>query len=109
MAAAFSGIKSLAHDKDVERSFTKLDRYMRLLTFSQSTSSLDSINKLPNLESLRLSNNTASRQPLKPVFMVPFGQDDTTFVGREEILKLVDQNLNSPQRRAVLTGLGGVG
>jgi len=101
-------LKSLRHNKDVDRSVTKLEGFIRLLTFSQSTSSLDSIDTLLKLEALRLSHNTASHQPRKPVFMIPFDRNDA-FVGRLTILDLVHQKLTTSHRRAVLTGLGGVG
>jgi hypothetical protein len=101
-------LKSLRHNKDVDRSVTKLEGYIRLLTFSQSTSSLDSIDTLLKLEALRLSQNATSHQPCKPVFMIPFDRNDA-FVGRLTILNLVHQKLTTSHRRAVLTGLGGVG
>jgi hypothetical protein len=40
--------------------------------------------------------------------MVPSDRDDT-FVGRRDILDIIDQKVNAPRRRAVLTGIGGVG
>ena len=39
-------LKSLAHDKDVERSVTKLESHIRMLTFHQSTSVTDELLKL---------------------------------------------------------------
>jgi hypothetical protein len=98
-------LKSLSHDKGVERSMAKLESHIRLLTFYQSTTTSDSSNKLL---SLRQTTDAASQQPRKPVFMVPFDRDDT-FVGRKDILHCIDQTFNSPRRRAVLSGIGGVG
>jgi hypothetical protein len=98
-------LRSLAHDKDVERSVTKLESHIRLLTFHQSTSHSD------QLLTLRVSPPTysiAPHQPSKPVFMVPFDRDET-FVGRKDILDSINQKFNARQRRAVLTGIGGVG
>ena len=40
--------------------------------------------------------------------MVPFDRDET-FVGRKDILDNIDQKLNASRRRAVLSGIGGVG
>ena len=40
--------------------------------------------------------------------MVPFDPDET-FFGRKDIMDSVDQKLNSSRRRAVLSGIGGVG
>jgi hypothetical protein len=97
-------LKSLAHDKEVERSMVKLESHIRLLTFYQSTSNSDSSNKLLALQ----QTMAVSQQPRRSVFMVPFDRDET-FVGREDILDSIDQRLNSPRRRAVLSGIGGVG
>ena len=98
-------LKSLARDKDVERSIAKLEGHIRVLTFYQSTNSSDSSNKL---FALQQTHDPASHQPRKPVFMVPFEQDET-FIGRKDILDDIDQKLKAVRRRAVLTGIGGVG
>jgi hypothetical protein len=98
-------LKSLAHDKDVERSITKLEGHIRLLTFYQSTHNSDSSHKLLTL---RQTHNASSHQSRKPIFMVPFDPDET-FFGRKDIMDSVDQKLNSSRRRAVLSGIGGVG
>jgi N-terminal domain on NACHT_NTPase and P-loop NTPases len=98
-------LKSLAHDKDVDRSITKLESHIRLLTFHQSTSNSD------ELLILRVSpqaHGTTSHQPRKPIFMVPFDRDEA-FVGRQDILGCIRQKLNALRRRAVLSGIGGVG
>jgi hypothetical protein len=98
-------LKSLAHDKDVDRSITKLESHIRLLNFHQSTSNSD------QLLALRISPqapNSTSHQLRKPVFMVPFDRDEA-FVGRQDILDSFKQNVNASRRRAVLTGIGGVG
>ncbi len=98
-------LKSLTHDKDVDRSITKLESHIRLLTFYQNTCNSE------ELFILRVSpqaNKPASLQPHKPIFMVPFDRDET-FVGRRDILASIDQKVNASRRRAVLTGIGGVG
>jgi hypothetical protein len=98
-------LRSLAHDKDVNRSITKLESHIRLLTFHQSTSNSDT------LLILRVSpqaHSTTPHQPRKPIFMVPFDRDDT-FVGRKDILDSIHRNVNASRRRAVLSGIGGVG
>jgi hypothetical protein len=98
-------LKSLAHDDNVERSITKLESHIRLLAFHQSTSVTDELLKL------RVSLQTHNIMPhpsRKPVFMVPFDRDET-FVGRKDILDSIDQKLNASRRRAVLSGIGGVG
>jgi hypothetical protein len=99
-------LKSLTYDKDVDRSITKLESHIRLLTFHQSTSNSD------ELLILRISpqpHGTTSHQPRKPIFMVPFDRDET-FVGRQDILGCIHQKLNAlRRRRAVLSGIGGVG
>ena len=98
-------LKSIAHDRDVERIIAKLEGHIRLLTFYQSTSNSDSSNKLLTL---RQTHDTASHQPRKSIFMVPFDRDET-FVGRKDIRDRIGQKLNASRRRAVLTGIGGVG
>jgi hypothetical protein len=98
-------LMSLTHDKDVKRSITKLESHIRLLTFHQSTSNSD------ELLVLRLSshaNCTTPHQPLKPIFMVPFDRDET-FVGRQDVLDSIHRKVNASKRRAVLSGIGGVG
>jgi len=98
-------LKSLAHDGDVERSVTRLESHIRMLAFHQSTSVTDELLKL------RISlqtHNTIPHPSRKPVFMVPFDRDET-FVGRKDILDNIDQKLNASRRRAVLSGIGGVG
>jgi hypothetical protein len=40
--------------------------------------------------------------------MVPFDRDEA-FVGRKVIMDSIHQRVNSSRRRAVLTGIGGVG
>jgi hypothetical protein len=98
-------LKSLAHDDDVERSIAKLESHIRILAFHQSTSVTDELLKL------RISLQTHKTMPhpsRKPVFMVPFDRDET-FVGRKDILDSIDQKLNASRRRAVLSGIGGVG
>jgi hypothetical protein len=98
-------LKSLAHDKDVERSITKLEGHIRLLTFYQSTNNSDSSHKLL---ALRQAHDAAPHQPRKSIFMVPFDPDET-FFGRKDTMDSVDQKLHSSRRRAVLSGIGGVG
>lgn len=98
-------LKSLVHDDDVERSIAKLESHIRILAFHQSTSVTDELLKL------RISLQTHKTMPhpsRKPVFMVPFDRDET-FVGRKDILGSIDQKLNASRRRAVLSGIGGVG
>jgi N-terminal domain on NACHT_NTPase and P-loop NTPases len=98
-------LRSLTHDKDVNASITKLESHIRLLTFHQSTNNSDELLKL------RISpqaHSSPSPQLRKPIFMVPFERDDT-FVGRQDILDIIDQKITAPRRRAVLTGIGGVG
>jgi hypothetical protein len=95
----FQALKSLAHDKDVQRIASVLGSHVQLLTFHQATSNSD------------LSSGVLfppSSQSRKPVFMVPFDRDDD-FVGRLEILYKIKQQLNTGLRRAVLAGIGGVG
>ena len=98
-------LKSLAHDDDVERSITRLEGHIRILAFHQSTSATDELLKLR--VSLQ-THNTLPHPSRKPVFMVPFDRDET-FVGRKDILDSIDQKLNASRRRAVLSGIGGVG
>lgn len=98
-------LKSLAHDDDVERSITRLEGHIRILAFHQSTSVTDELLKLR--VSLQ-THNTIPPPSRKPVFMVPFDRDET-FVGRKDILDSIDQKLNASRRRAVLSGIGGVG
>jgi hypothetical protein len=98
-------LKSLAHDDDVERSIAKLESHIRILAFHQSTSVTDELLKLR--VSLQ-THNTIPHSSRKPVFMVPFDRDET-FVGRKDILGSIDQKLNTSRRRAVLSGIGGVG
>jgi hypothetical protein len=98
-------LKSLAHDKDVDRSIKKLESHIRLLSYHQSTTNSD------ELLALRISPPaySAPAHPLsKPIFMVPFDRDET-FVGRKDILEIIDQKTCASRRRAVLTGIGGVG
>jgi hypothetical protein len=98
-------LRSLVHDKDVERCTAKLEGHIRLLTFYQSTNNSDSSNKLLTLQQ---TQDATSQQLCKPIFMVPFNRDET-FIGGEDILDNIDQKLNPSRRRAVLTGIGGVG
>ena len=98
-------LKSLTHDKDVNRSIQKLESHIRLLTLDQSTSNSD---ELLMLKVSQQANSIAPHHPRKPVFMVPFDRDDI-FVGRQDILDRIDQKLKASRRRAVLTGIGGVG
>jgi hypothetical protein len=98
-------LKSLAHDDDVERSITKLESHIRILAFHQSTSVTDELLKLR--VSLQ-THNTIPQPSHKPVFMVPFDRDET-FVGRKDILDSIDRKLTTSRRRAVLSGIGGVG
>jgi hypothetical protein len=72
---------------------------------SSNSGDPDSSNKL---FALQQAHYAASNQPRKPIFMVPFDQDET-FVGREDILDNIEQKLKASRRRAVLTGIGGVG
>jgi hypothetical protein len=97
-------LKSLAHDDDVERSIAKLESHIRILAFHQSTSITDELLKLR----VSLQHNTIPRPSRKPVFMVPFDRDEM-FVGRNDILDSIDQKLTTSRRRAVLSGIGGVG
>jgi hypothetical protein len=98
-------LKSLTHDKDINRSITNLERYIQLLIFHQSTSHSD---ELLALRSSSHANNTTPHQPRKSIFMVPFDRDDT-FVGRQDVLGCIRQKLGASRRRAVLSGIGGVG
>jgi len=98
-------LRNLSHDKDVDRSLTKLEGHMLLLIFHKSTKDSDPSNKFLTLWQAK---DATSQQPPKPVFMVPFDRDET-FVGRKDILDSIDQRLNSSRRCAVLSGIGGVG
>jgi len=100
-------LRSLAHDKDVERSISVLEHHVQILVFHQTTSSLDIQNKLLALH-IQPAKTPQAPPPRKPIFMVPFDRDGA-FVGRESILDEIQKLLNSPRHRAVLSGLGGVG
>lgn len=97
-------LRSLTHDKDINRSITNLERYIQLLIFHQSTSQSDEL----VLRSSSYANNTIPHQLRKSIFMVPFDRDDT-FVGRQDVLGCIRQKLGASRRRAVLSGIGGVG
>ena len=102
-----NALRSLAYDKDVERSISVLEHHVQILVFHQTTSSLEIQNKLLALH-IQPANTPQAPPPRKPIFMVPFDRD-SAFVGRESILDEIQKLLNSPRRRAVLSGLGGVG
>jgi N-terminal domain on NACHT_NTPase and P-loop NTPases len=98
-------LRSLAHDKDVNKIITKLESHIRLLTFHQSTTNSD------ELFTRRVSpqaNSITPHQPRKPIFMVPFDRDES-FVGRQDILDSIHRRINASRRLAVLSGIGGVG
>jgi hypothetical protein len=63
---------------------------------------------LPTREPPQLSAEDLSTSPRKPVFIVPVHRHDMRFC-RTEILDEVKLAMNTRQRRAVLTGVGGVG
>lgn len=103
-------LKSLARDKDVERITSTLERHIHLLTFHQSTSSSEIGDKLIAIEAARQVRDAVPEpiQSRKPIFMVPFDLDET-FIGRNDIIDDVQQRLGASRRRAVLSGIGGVG
>jgi hypothetical protein len=81
-----------------------------LLTFHQTTTNSDEllILRISPQAHGTTSHGTTSHQPRRPIFMVPFDRDET-FVGRQDILGCIHQKLNALRRRAVLSGIGGVG
>jgi hypothetical protein len=91
--------KSIAHDREVQRISSVLQRHMQVLMFHLSTSNFDMVS------SLHMDSVTPSRQP---VFMVPFDRD-YEFVGRHKILEELSMRLNTQNHRAALAGIGAVG
>jgi hypothetical protein len=91
----FKAFSSLAHDKTVQRIRTEIDRYVLNLIYHQSIANQNSL-------SIRESSQR------KPLFTVTFGRDPN-FVGREDLIKEIDERLKTGYRRVPLAGIGGVG
>lgn len=53
------------------------------------------------------TEKAVARKQTQPVFVVPFSKDPC-FLGRENIIELLDTKFKS-ERRVALTGIGGVG
>ena len=101
-------LKSLAHDKPIQQINSTLDGFIQSLTFHQTTTTVDLSINLLGREVTPFSRVGLSTSTPKPIFMVPFAQDKN-FIGRSDVLINISINLNGPERRAALAGIGGVG
>ena len=104
--------KSLAYDKEIQRTTSYLDRNISVLTLHQVTAAaeLSKIHAIHTSDQSLVSNVTAVSQQTqrKPIFMVPFPRD-SLFVGRENILAQITEDMSVQQGRLALVGIGGVG
>ena len=105
--------KSLAYDKDIQRTFSHLDRNISVLTLHQATATaeLSRVVAASSANQSLTSNATpTSSQPpqRKAIFMVPFPRD-SLFVGREDVLAKITDDMSVQQGRIALVGIGGVG
>ena len=99
-------LTSLAHDKDVQRITTALDGYVQTLTYYTSNATYASNQVLQKAyQELKLNPDTTRR---KPRFMVKFDQDPD-FIGREDIMKEIDERHGVGRPRVAIAGIGGVG
>ena len=88
-------LTSLAHEKTVQHIRSEIDRYAIYLTCYNSSPFLNNL-------------STWESSQRKPVFTVKFDRDPS-FIGREDIIKEIDERFKARQRRVAITGIGGVG
>jgi hypothetical protein len=88
-------LASLAHEKTVQHIRSEVDRYALYLTCYNSSPFLNNL-------------STWESSQRKPVFTVKFDRDPS-FIGREDIIKEIDERFKARQRRVAIAGIGGVG
>lgn len=96
-------LSSLAHDTDVQNINTALGDHIQTLTYYTSTASNQVLQAV--LEQRKLGSDPP---PRKPIFMLKFDQDED-FVGREDIMKEIEERHRSGKHRVAIAGIGGVG
>jgi N-terminal domain on NACHT_NTPase and P-loop NTPases len=98
---SFKALSSLAHDKKVQQITSTLEGYVQKLIYHQVTNGLDQIRLLVREPSQKWKFKT-------PLFMVKFDRD-LNFIGREDVLKEIDERHKMQRRRVAIAGIGGVG
>lgn len=101
-------IKSLSHDREIQRINSVLGDHIEALTFHHAAAAANtSVTLALRDSSQKLVDELAASQQ-KPTFLVPFPRD-SMFVGREEVFATFKQHWGTDTRRIALTGIGGVG
>ena len=95
----FKALSSLAHDKKVQHIAATIEGYVQKLIYHQVTCTL-SVRE----PSQQFKPETKPRK----LFMVKFDRDPD-FIGREGILREIDERLKMPRHRVAIVGIGGVG
>lgn len=96
-------VKSVAAQKRVENFAQVIQNYMISLNAFQ----LERL--ITSLEEQRLEHQSILPTPArKPIWMLEHDSDED-FVGREEILRIIEQQFATTVNRVVLAGIGGVG
>jgi hypothetical protein len=87
-------LTSLARERTVQHIRSEIDRYVAHLTHHH----VASLYHLSMWES----------SPQRPLFTVKFDRDPS-FIGREDIIREIDERFQARQRRVAIAGIGGVG
>jgi hypothetical protein len=87
-------LNSLAHERTIQHIRSEIDRYVMHLTHYHVAS----------LYHLSMADSSLQR----PLFTVKFHRD-ASFIGREDIIREIDERFQAQQRRVALDGIGGVG
>lgn len=97
---SLKALSSLAHDKDIQKINSALGGHVQTLTYYTSNQVLRT-----TFGQMKLGSDPL---PQKPVFMIKFDHDDD-FIGREDIMKEIDERYRNGQHRVAIAGIGGVG
>jgi hypothetical protein len=100
MHRTYKALSSFIHEKVVQQISSSLGSYVQKLTYHHAASG-----QFPTVGASQSKLHTTAQ---KTCFMVQFEQDPY-FVGREDIIKEIDERLKLRPHRVVLAGIGGVG
>jgi cob(I)alamin adenosyltransferase len=94
----YKALSSFIHEKDVQQITSSLESYVQKLTYHHAS-------QFPTVDPSPSKLHTAAQ---KKCFMVQF-ERDPYFVGRQDIIKEIDERLKLRPHRVALAGIGGVG
>lgn len=103
-------VKSVAAQKSVDNFASVIQDYVTSLNAFQIAHNSDQIKTLiTSIDEQHRQRQSSNPRPVrKPIWMLEYDSEED-FVGRDEIMKAMEQRFAAMANRVVITGIGGVG